>query len=209
MPNACGRTEKRPAGTQGHRAGSSGAGIRVQPVEDRSSPWRGQRGEFDRSACSACSDALPAPARSPRSAPTGPQSGTGDPHNTGDGSLIRVSPPAIVATLSIGVQNHVPFAVVGVATSALQFYRSVGGVFGLAVLGVVLATRFSSSLQAAVPEAVQAVLADGQFEDRLRSAAPVSRVSTGPRRTGPASDRTDTRPAASRDCRSAPDRRRP
>ncbi len=30
----------------------------------------------------------------------------------------------IVATLSIGVQNHVPFGIVGVATSALQFYRS-------------------------------------------------------------------------------------
>ena len=71
----------------------------------------------------------------------------------------------VVATLSIGVQNHVPFAVVGVATSALQFYRSVGGVLGLAVLGVVLATRFSSSLEATVSEAVRAALADGRIEE--------------------------------------------
>ena len=71
----------------------------------------------------------------------------------------------IVATLSIGVQNHVPFGIVGVATSALQFYRSVGGVMGLAVLGVVFATRFSSSLEEAVPEAVKTALADGRFED--------------------------------------------
>ena len=71
----------------------------------------------------------------------------------------------IVVTLSIGVQNHVPFAIVGVATSALQFYRSVGGVVGLAVLGVVLATRFSSSLEEVVPEAVKAALAVGQFEE--------------------------------------------
>ena len=71
----------------------------------------------------------------------------------------------IVATLSIGVQNHVPFGVVGVATSALQFYRSVGGVMGLAVLGVVLATRFASSLEEAVPESVKGALADGQLED--------------------------------------------
>ena len=71
----------------------------------------------------------------------------------------------IVVTLSIGVQNHVPFAIVGVATSALQFYRSVGGVVGLAVLGVVLATRFSSSLEEVVPEAVKARLAVGQFEE--------------------------------------------
>ena len=33
----------------------------------------------------------------------------------------------IMVTLFISVQNHVPIAVVGVATSALQFYRSVGG----------------------------------------------------------------------------------
>ena len=71
----------------------------------------------------------------------------------------------IVATLSVGVQNHVPFGVVGVATSTLQFYRSVGGVMGLAVLGAMLATRFSSSLEEAVPEAVKTVLADGRFED--------------------------------------------
>ncbi len=74
----------------------------------------------------------------------------------------------IVATLSIGVQNQVPFGIVGVATSALQFYRSVGGVMGLAVLGVVLATRFASSLEEAVPEAVKAALAAGRFDD-LRS----------------------------------------
>ena len=71
----------------------------------------------------------------------------------------------IVVTLSISVQNHVPFAIVGVATSALQFYRSVGGVVGLAVLGVVLATRFSSSLEEVVPETAKAALAVGQFEE--------------------------------------------
>ena len=70
----------------------------------------------------------------------------------------------IVATLSIGVQNHVPFGIVGAATSALQFYRSVGGVIGLAVLGVVLAARFSSRLEEAVPEAVKDALAAGRFE---------------------------------------------
>ncbi|MCY4452369.1 MAG: MDR family MFS transporter [Immundisolibacterales bacterium] len=74
----------------------------------------------------------------------------------------------IVATLSIGVQNHVPFDVVGVATSALQFFRSVGGMVGLAVLGVVLATRFSSSLDETVPEAAKAALAGGRLEE-LRS----------------------------------------
>ena len=71
----------------------------------------------------------------------------------------------IVATLSIGVQNHVPFGVVGVATSALQFYRSVGGVIGLALLGALLAARFASSLEEAAPEAVKDALAAGRFEE--------------------------------------------
>ena len=70
----------------------------------------------------------------------------------------------IVVTLSICVQNHVPFAVVGVATSALQFFRTVGGVVGLAVLGVVLTTRFSSTLEEIVPRAVKDALAVGEFE---------------------------------------------
>lgn len=70
----------------------------------------------------------------------------------------------IVATLSIGVQNHVPFGIVGATTSALQFYRSVGGLIGLAVLGVVLARRFASSLEEVVPESVKGALAEGQFE---------------------------------------------
>lgn len=97
----------------------------------------------------------------------------------------------IVATLSIGVQNHVPFGVVGVATSALQFFRSVGGVTGLAVLGVVLATRFSSSLEEVVPEAVKGVLADGRFESlqndprALVDSAAADRLRTDLAATGP------------------------
>ena len=71
----------------------------------------------------------------------------------------------IVATLSIGVQNHVPFGIVGVATSALQFYRSVGGVIGLALLGALLAARFASNLEEVVPEAVRDALAAGRFEE--------------------------------------------
>ncbi|MCY4462771.1 MAG: MFS transporter [Albidovulum sp.] len=74
----------------------------------------------------------------------------------------------IIATISVGVQNHVPHKIVGVATSALQFYRSVGGVIGLAVLGIVLATQFVSSLEEALPEAVKAELADGQLDDWSR-----------------------------------------
>ena len=71
----------------------------------------------------------------------------------------------IVATLTVGVQNHVPFGIVGVVTSALQLFRSIGGMIGLSVLGVVFAARFASSLEQIVPDTVKALLVDGQFED--------------------------------------------
>ena len=70
----------------------------------------------------------------------------------------------IVATLSVAVQNAVPHRLVGVATSALQFYRSLGGMLGIAVLGVVLTRRFSSRLEAAVSGETRAALPEGRFE---------------------------------------------
>ena len=69
-----------------------------------------------------------------------------------------------VATLSIAVQNAVPFALVGTATSALQFFRSVGGMLGLAVLGAVMARSFSSALDETVPERVREALPPGGLE---------------------------------------------
>ena len=74
----------------------------------------------------------------------------------------------IVATLSVAVQNAVPVALVGVATSALQFFRSVGGMLGIAVLGVVLTRRFSSRLVRAVDDDVKAALPEGRLADMKR-----------------------------------------
>jgi hypothetical protein len=47
---------------------------------------------------------------------------------------------------TIAVQNAVPYAVMGVATSSTAFFRSIGGAFGLAVLGAVMNNRFASDL---------------------------------------------------------------
>lgn len=69
-----------------------------------------------------------------------------------------------VATLSVAVQNTVPFALVGTATSALQFFRSLGGMLGLAVLGAVLARSFSSALDETIPAHVRDALPQGQLE---------------------------------------------
>ena len=47
---------------------------------------------------------------------------------------------------TIAVQNATPRSFLGVSTSAIQFYRSIGGAIGLALLGSHLANRFYSKL---------------------------------------------------------------
>ena len=74
----------------------------------------------------------------------------------------------ISTTVNVAVQNAVPFAMVGVATSAVMFYRLVSGALGLAVLGVVLAVQFASRFEAAISDAVKTALAPGQL-DALKS----------------------------------------
>jgi len=56
------------------------------------------------------------------------------------------------------VQNSVPRRVLGVATSSLQFFRSIGGTLGLAILGSVVTSRFATALPGSVPESVQQVI---------------------------------------------------
>jgi EmrB/QacA subfamily drug resistance transporter len=44
----------------------------------------------------------------------------------------------------IAVQNAIPYAVLGIATSSAAFFRSIGGAFGLAIFGSVMNNRFAS-----------------------------------------------------------------
>ena len=67
-------------------------------------------------------------------------------------------------TFTISVQNSVPFRLMGVATSAIQFYRSIGGMLGLAVLGSVMASRFASKFQDSIPDAARDILPSEQIE---------------------------------------------
>ena len=64
---------------------------------------------------------------------------------------------------TVAVQNSIPNKFRGFATSMLLFYRSVGGMMGLAVLGAVLTTRFSKRLEGMLSENVRASLS----QDRL------------------------------------------
>ena len=64
---------------------------------------------------------------------------------------------------TVAVQNSIPNKFRGFATSMLLFYRSVGGMMGLAVLGAVLTKRFSKRLEEMLSENVRASLS----QDRL------------------------------------------
>ena len=62
---------------------------------------------------------------------------------------------------TIAVQNTVPHSLLGVATSATQFYRSIGGALGLVALGSYMAGQFETSLSTSVtPEIREGVPAE-------------------------------------------------
>jgi len=68
---------------------------------------------------------------------------------------------ATLATITVAVQNAVPHARVGSATAANQFWRSVGGMMGLAVVGAVMTSSFSSKLEAILSGAAAKSLPQG------------------------------------------------
>ncbi len=70
----------------------------------------------------------------------------------------------VVATLSVAVQNHVSFSLVGAATSALQFFRSLGGMLGLSILGALLARSFYVTLNETIPDHVREALPEGTLD---------------------------------------------
>ena len=81
-----------------------------------------------------------------------------------DANVIRAVASVVVVGAGVGgvltavllaVQNSVPFEHVGIATSAVQFYRQVGGMLGLAVLGASVTVRFSAKMEAAVRDAAR------------------------------------------------------
>ena len=67
-------------------------------------------------------------------------------------------------TFMLSVQNSIPFRLMGTATSALQFYRSIGGMLGLALLGAVMANRFAAKLEESLPDSVSSVLPADRIE---------------------------------------------
>jgi EmrB/QacA subfamily drug resistance transporter len=58
----------------------------------------------------------------------------------------------------IAIQNAVPYSILGAATSSSAFFRSIGGVFGLAVLGSVMNNRFASELYGGLAPAIKSAV---------------------------------------------------
>jgi EmrB/QacA subfamily drug resistance transporter len=63
--------------------------------------------------------------------------------------------------LVLAVQNAVPYEMLGVATSGATLFRSMGGVFGTAILGAVFSNRLSDLLAAKLPAGPAARAVEG------------------------------------------------
>ncbi|MCK6564560.1 MAG: MFS transporter [Dehalococcoidia bacterium] len=61
----------------------------------------------------------------------------------------------VMPTQSLVIQNAVPYQYLGVSSSAGQFFRQIGGVFGTAIFGTILANSYHASFDDHVPAAVQ------------------------------------------------------
>ena len=66
-------------------------------------------------------------------------------------------------SFTIAVQNAAPVGQLGAVTSATQFYRSIGGALGLAVLGSLMANRFAAGLRDSLPPALRQALPQDQL----------------------------------------------
>lgn len=65
---------------------------------------------------------------------------------------------------TIAVQNAVPYKLMGVATSSTQFFRTIGGTLGLAILGSFMVGRFKDDLAAEIPDAARQALPPGTLD---------------------------------------------
>ena len=82
----------------------------------------------------------------------------------------------ILQTSLLAVQNAVEHRDLGVATSSTQFFRMMGGSFGVAVFGAILNVRLATELPARLPAAAVAALG-GDVTQLLQSPADIRALS--------------------------------
>ncbi len=70
----------------------------------------------------------------------------------------------MMSLFTIVVQNAFPFKQMGEVTSSLQFFRSIGGTIGVAILGSVMSSSFASNLNGTMPAELAATMSPAQLE---------------------------------------------
>jgi EmrB/QacA subfamily drug resistance transporter len=108
-------------------------------------------------------------------------------------ALLGLGIGASMTIFSVVVQSAFPKARLGQVTSNLQFFREIGGVIGLAILGSVMTGRFQTHFEAALPPTLaQAIPANqlSMFENPqlLLSQVAVTRIQQGFAAYGPGGD---------------------
>lgn len=83
--------------------------------------------------------------------------------------LLGVGVGMTMPILVLSVQNAVEYRDLGVATSSVNFFRSIGGTFGVALFGAVFASRLSLGLAAFLPKGISSV-------DLVRSPAEIAKL---------------------------------
>jgi EmrB/QacA subfamily drug resistance transporter len=79
-------------------------------------------------------------------------------------AVVGIGMGTMVQTYIIATQNAVDSSVVGTATAALQFFRSMGGSFAVAGLGALLAARLSAELSSRLGDAASRIDQDRLLE---------------------------------------------
>ena len=64
----------------------------------------------------------------------------------------------------IAVQNAVPYAVLGTATSSTAFFRSIAGAFGLTIFGTIMNNRFASEFLGGLSDQAKTVIPPEQLD---------------------------------------------
>jgi hypothetical protein len=80
----------------------------------------------------------------------------------------------VMQVLVLAMQNAVPYAQLGVATSAATLFRSIGGSLGTAILGAIFSNRLSDELAAALPStpAARTLARGGMAPEQVQSLPP-------------------------------------
>ena len=66
---------------------------------------------------------------------------------------------------TIVVQNAFPYGLMGLVTAFVQFFRSIGGSLGVAIMGSLLASRLSGNLLSGLPEETQRAIGPDQLAE--------------------------------------------